>query len=228
MRGLLVVLLAGCTAVGAAPPPPPVPAVLHPLGRPLAIPGEGMLYEVTFRGLRVGRVQVGVGEPGWFEGRRAIIVESRGVTDGIVALLGELDWQLATTIDLERGRPLLTIEEAHLTFRGKTRTERSRSTRDVHSIHSAAAALRGWRSAPGQHARLAVRIDAAHLELALHEAGRDLLDQPAVRYEGVARGKYPFTIWISDDTARVPLRLRTSTRWGGIGVDLVEYTAPRD
>jgi hypothetical protein len=231
MRGLLVVLLAGCAGVAAAPPPPAPAPVQHPLGAPLAIAGESMVFELTFRGIRAARVQVAVGQPGWVDGRPSIIVKSHGETDGLIALIGGLDWTLATTMDLERGTPLLVVEDAIVTFRGKTETNHERSTDPRHSIHSAVCVLRGWRSKPGQQASLVMRIDQAQIDLQLQETAHEFLDganKPAVRYEGVARGKFPFKIWISDDTARVPLRMETSTKWGDVAVELVEYNAPRD
>jgi hypothetical protein len=202
--------------------------VQHPLGTPLVVPGETMVFEISFRGLRVARVQVAVGQPGWVGGRRAIIVKSHGETDGLVAMLGGLDWLLETTIDLERGTPIESREHATITFRGKTENSDEHRTDDTHTIHSAVTALRGWRSSPDQHGQIELRIADARISLDVHEAGRDFIDKPAVRYEGVARGKFPFKIWLSDDTARVPLRMQTSTKWGAIAIELVEYTAPRD
>ena len=84
MRGLLPMVFVGCAGVAAAPPPAPAPAQ-NPLGPPLAIAGESMIYEVTFRGLQFARVQVAVGKPGWTDGRPAIIVKSRGE----ISILGE-------------------------------------------------------------------------------------------------------------------------------------------
>ncbi|MDQ3340086.1 MAG: DUF3108 domain-containing protein [Myxococcota bacterium] len=231
MHGLLVVLLAGCAGVAAAPPPPAPAPVQHLLGAPLAIAGESMVFELTFRGMHAARVQVAVGQPGWVDGRPSIIVKSHGETDGLIALIGGLDWTLATTMDLERGTPLLVVEDAIVTFGGKTETNHERSTDPRHSIHSAVCVLRGWRSKPGQQASLVMRIDRAQLDLQIQESAHEFLDgvgKPAVRYEGVARGKFPFKIWISDDTARVPLRMETSTKWGAVAVELVEYNAPRD
>jgi hypothetical protein len=229
MHGLLVVLLVGCAGVAAAPPPAP-PAVV-PLGTPHGIPGESMVYELTFRGMPVGRVRVAVGQPGWVNGRPSIIVKSHGETDGVAAMIGELDWQLETTIDLERGIPLLTIEDAVITFRGETEKEHQRSTDAIHSIHSAASVIRGWRSAPNQQATFEMRIADAELSIQIHEAAREFLDsagKPAVRYDGIVRRKYSYQLWISDDAARVPLRLQTATKWGDVSIDLVEYNAPRD
>lgn len=227
VRGFLVLCVSGCAGVAAAPAPVAT-AVEQPVGAPVAVPGETMIFEISLRGLRVGRVQVAVGQPGWFEGKRAIIVKSRGETDGLVSLLGELDWTLETTIDLDSGRPIKTVEDAVITFRGKTETNHDTSSDDTHNIHSSVLALRGWRSAPNQKAALDVEIADARVDLELHEAGHDWVEKPAVRYEGVAFDKFPFKIWLSDDTARVPLRMQTSTKWGAIAVELVEYTAPRD
>lgn len=231
MRGLLPVLLAGCTGVAAAPAPAPTAPAQHPLGAPLALADESMIYEISFRGFRVAQVQVAVGKPGWFEGRPAIIVKSHGETDGIISLLGDLDWELTTTIDLEHGTPIETKERAVVTFRGKTKTHEDTRRDGVHSVHSAATLMRGWRSVAGQRGNFDVRIDRARLAIAVTDAAREFLDRaskPAVRYDGVARDKYPFKVWLSDDAARVPLSLHTSTKWGAVAIELVEYNAPRD
>ncbi len=232
MRGLVLVALCGCAGVAAAPSPP-VPAVeRHPLGAPLVVPGEAMVYDVSFRGIHVGSVQVAIGKPGWIDDRPAVIVRSHGATEGVLALIGDLDWQLATTIDLDTGMVLQVVEDATVTFNGRTETSHhDRKHESLHSIHSAAAALRGWRSAPAQEEHFHVRIDDATLGIAIHEAAHELLpsgDKPAVRYDGVAHEKFPFEVWVSDDAARVPLRMRTATRWGEVIVELVEYTPPRD
>jgi hypothetical protein len=226
---------AACAGVSAAPMPPPAPAVkpkLEPLGAPFLVPGESMIYEVTFRGMRVGRVQVAVGKPGFVNERSAIIIKSAGETDGLLSLIGDLDWNLETTLDMEKGTPIKTVEHAVVTLAGKTETtDRTREESDTHSIHSAAVILRGWHSLPAQEASFEMRIDAAHVDVTLHEAAREFLDvadKPAVRYDGVARSKFPFKLWFSDDAARVPLLLRTATKWGNIVVELVEYNAPRD
>jgi hypothetical protein len=33
-------------------------------------------------------------------------------------------------------------------------------------------------------------------------------------------------VWISDDAARVPLRMRAATKWGAVSADLIDYVAP--
>src|SRR5262245_46643186 len=100
-------LLAGCAGVATKPPKPDRPAEPVNLdGRILAVAGETIEYQVELRGITVGRVQVGVGKPGWVEDRPAIIVRSRGTSAGIVALIGELRWELTTTLDLQTGSAL--------------------------------------------------------------------------------------------------------------------------
>jgi hypothetical protein len=38
----------------------------------------------------------------------------------------------------------------------------------------------------------------------------------------------PMTAWVSDDAARVPLKLVAQSRWGEIAVELVDYQIPSD
>jgi hypothetical protein len=52
--------------------------------------------------------------------------------------------------------------------------------------------------------------------------------QPAIRYDGMVEGEIPMTAWVSDDAARVPLKLVAQSRWGEIAVELVDYQIPSD
>jgi hypothetical protein len=47
-----------------------------------------------------------------------------------------------------------------------------------------------------------------------------------VRYDGIAMDKYNFSVWISDDEARVPLLMRTETKIGSVAVEMVRYDPP--
>jgi hypothetical protein len=97
--------------------------------------------------------------------------------------------------------------------------------------------LRGWRSQPGDRATLIVDIARTRIDVVITDAGRTVLppgNRPAVRYDGVATHDageetdhaHRFSVWISDDTARVPLRMRGSTKWGSVAADLIDYVAP--
>jgi hypothetical protein len=229
MRTAVVVLaLAGC-AQPLATRPDAAPSELT--GQTFGVPGETIEYRVALRGVTVGRVQVAVGQPGWVDGKRAIVVRSRGTSAGFLSLIKNLKWELTTTLDLETGLPLRELEESWLEEDGKP--DHSRRDREWHgsgyNVHAAAGALRGWRSREGQRASLDVTIDHFDIDVEVWDAARELLPgpRPAVRYDGIAREKYSFSVWISDDEARVPLQLRTATRWGDVAVELVDYDPPK-
>lgn len=233
MRAAAVLVLTGCAqGLSQAPRPDAAPSDFG--GHAFAVPGEVMEYRVTLRGLTIGHVEVAVGQPGWLDGRHAIVVRSRGTSAGVVSLIGDLRWELTTSVDLVTGRPIHQVEESWL--RVEDEPEHHRAERDWtddtgYDLHAAAAALRGWHPGEGEHTRFEVTIDRATLEIELWEAAREYLataHQPAVRYDGTARGRYHFRAWLSDDEARVPLLLETDTRWGGVTVELVHYDPPSD
>jgi len=234
MRLAPVLLLVGACSLPPAAPAPATPAPV-PGAALYGIPGEAMIYEVRLRGVRVARIEVAAGKLGWIDGHRALIVRSRGRTDGMLALVTDITYELTTTLDLDAGHPLRDSERAQVIFEGKqdrTHQERQWSARDiargVHDLHSAAAALRGWRDA-GHATRLEVAIDDTTFGVALAETRRELVrHMPAIRYDGLARERFPFTVWISDDAARVPLGVHATTKWGDIDAVLVEYDPPRD
>lgn len=232
MRSAAVVIaLAGCAQGFATAPKPD--AAPSELGQTFGVPGEAMEYQVSLRGVTVGRVQVAVGKPGTFDAHRAIIVRSRGTSAGFLSLITNLKWELTTTLDLDSGLPLHELEESWLESDGEPehhRNDRNWGERGF-NLHAAAGALRGWRSQSGQRARFDVTIDQATIDVELWDAAREYLPsakQPAVRYDGIAREKYSFSVWISDDEARVPLYLRTGTKWGEVTVELVRYDPPTE
>lgn len=230
----MIVAVVGCT--GNVPPtrePTQQPEVT--LDRAHGVPGEGIEYRVTLRGVGVGKVQVGVGKLGWIDGREALIVKSRGQTEGLIAVVSELTWELTTTIDLERARPIRNVADARITLVGEepedAHEEHEWSDGDRgHDLHSATAVIRGWRSKPGERTELRVAIDSMRLDVKLWHAKTELVTVKrtlaAVRYDGIAEDKYRFSVWLSDDVARVPLRLRTQSKWGEIMIEMVHYEAP--
>ena len=227
MRVAAVVVLVGC-AQGLAKSPKPDAAPSELAGQTFGVPGEAMEYQVSLRGITIGAVQVAVGKAGWFEDHRAIIVRSRGTSAGFLSLIKNLRWELTTTLDLDTGLPLRELEETWLEEDGEPAHNVSdRGSSDHYNVHAAAGALRGWKSRVGQRASFAVTIDEWPIDVEIWDAAREIaVKQPAVRYDGVARDKYKFAAWISDDEARVPLLLRTDTKWGAVAVELVRYDAP--
>jgi hypothetical protein len=111
----------------------------------------------------------------------------------------------------------------------------------VHDAHSAMAQLRGWRAAPGTTRTVFVvggrrlwRIDVTY-------AGQDTIgsaigNRHAIRFTGesyrvrrdftpeTARPSRTFTVWLSDDADRVPLKVTAKTELGDIVMDLTEYS----
>jgi hypothetical protein len=237
MRALPVLVLVGCGAVAATPAPQPTvengTVVLD--GPPLAVPGEAMEYRVELRGMTVGRVQVALGQAGWIGDRPAVIVKARGTTAGLVAMLGDITWELTTTLDLERPLPISAVEEFRAIVGDEDEHDRDEDTwsegDDHHNLHSAVCAIRRWRSKPGQRTRFEVELVDLDLDVEMWEDGREYLASaklPAVRYTGEVEDRYKFHAWISDDTARVPLGLRTESKLGEIAVELVDYDPPHE
>jgi len=230
MRSLVVVVLAGCTGVK------PVHDRVHaaPLaGTVLVVPGETMEFRIALRGVTMGEVQTAIGRPGEVGGKRAVIVRSRGKTDGILKLFGDITWELTSTIDVARGEPIEDREEAWVEFAGQKdhADERHQWNDDDrrHDIHSLVGVVRGWHSKPEDRSELEVEIGGAHLDVALWHVGRAFMaHEPAVRYDGIVRDEFPISAWVSDDAARVPLRLVAQSPWGEISVDLVDYQLPSE
>jgi hypothetical protein len=111
----------------------------------------------------------------------------------------------------------------------------------IHDAHSAMAQIRGWRAAPGTKRTVFVvggrrlwRIDVTY---AGQEAiGSVLGNRRAIRFTGesfrarpdfspeTARPSRTFTVWLSDDADRVPLKVTARTELGDIVMELTEYS----
>lgn len=113
----------------------------------------------------------------------------------------------------------------------------------VHDAHSAMALVRTWKAEPGERMGIWViggrRIWRTEVWLAGAESvGTYLGNQAAVRLDGTSvrtrpdlspePGKTPrsFSVWLSDDADRVPLRFSAKTELGEISIDLVHYERP--
>ena len=110
----------------------------------------------------------------------------------------------------------------------------------VHDAHSAMAQLRGWHPAPGTRRTVFVvggrrlwRIDVTY-------AGQDTIgsaigNRRAIRFVGESyrarsdfspetpRPTRTFTVWLSDDADRVPLKVAARTELGDVVMNLTEY-----
>jgi len=113
----------------------------------------------------------------------------------------------------------------------------------VHDTHSAMAQVRGWRPAPGTTRSVFVvggrRLWRVDVKFAGTETvGSAMGNRHAIRFEGASFRARPnftvetdkpmrtFTVWLSDDADRVPLRVLAKTELGDVTVDLTEYNRP--
>ena len=203
------------------------------LVKPFGVPGEEMHFSAALRGLPIGKLVTAVGKIGWVDGHKAIIVKSRGESTGMVALLAELTYELTTTIDLDRGHAMDSREESWAVFAGEKEHElNTLGNESRHDVHSAVAAVRAWRSVPGQVGQLSVDVGGTTVDAELRDAGHGFLvsaGEPAVRYEGLVEGRIKVTAWVSDDIARVPLRFECDIpTFGELVIELAHYAAPAD
>jgi hypothetical protein len=113
----------------------------------------------------------------------------------------------------------------------------------THDAHSAMAELRGWRQAAGA-ARTVWLVGGRRLwRVDLTYAGPDTVgttegNREASRLDGVAYRVAPdrtvdtsrpprrFSVWMSTDADRVPLRVNATTEFGEIEITLAEYQRP--
>lgn len=226
MRQLAVIALFGCGHLPSSRPPAPAGSPLQP--RAFAMPDESMVFRAQLAGVEVGSVRTAIGQPGWIDARHAIIVRSHARSEGLAALVGQLEWELSTTLDLDAGEPIEDVEEAWIDVAGDREHQRL-AHRSEQDVHSAIALLRGWRSEHGQRTELHVGLGGGHFDVSVWDAGRDVVaSKPAVRYDGSVAETIPVSLWLSDDAARVPLAFRADTKLGTISLELAEYDVTGD
>jgi hypothetical protein len=111
----------------------------------------------------------------------------------------------------------------------------------IHDAHSAMAQLRGWRATPGTTRSVFVvggrrmwRVDVAYVgedtigsaignRRAVHFTGESFRTKNDLSPE-TARPSRTFSVWLSDDADRVPLKVTAHTELGDIVMDLTEYS----
>ncbi|HLL22199.1 MAG TPA: DUF3108 domain-containing protein, partial [Kofleriaceae bacterium] len=111
---------------------------------------------------------------------------------------------------------------------------------DVWDYNAFLVALRGWEGDTGSTATLEVFRSRYVWKIAITRGGKgtlvtDLGELPVLRYDAVTSkidrsGKRwegqedrTFTLWISDDNDRVPLKLDAKSDYGEISMDIVDY-----
>jgi hypothetical protein len=116
-------------------------------------------------------------------------------------------------------------------------------TQTVHDTHSAMAQVRGWHGAPGDTRSVFVvggrrlwRVDVTLV--GTETIGSAVGNRRTIKLEGAsyrARANFQveqdkpsrtFTVWLSDDADRVPLRVVAHTELGDVSVELTDYERP--
>ncbi len=114
----------------------------------------------------------------------------------------------------------------------------------VHDTHSAMAQIRGWRPAPGTTRTVFVvggrrlwRVDVKYIgtetigtagdgnRRAIHIDGASYRARPNMGVESEKPAR-TFSVWLSDDADRVPLKMLAHTELGDVTMDLTEYSRP--
>jgi hypothetical protein len=112
-----------------------------------------------------------------------------------------------------------------------------------YDAHSAMALLRGWKATPGTTRSVYVaggrrlwRVDVKYAGATT--IGSALGNRRAIRYDGASyraranmtleseKPARTFSVWLSDDADRVPLRVSAATELGDVVIELTEYTRP--
>ncbi len=230
---VLLLAVTGCAANFADSFEPDAGSVEAKLGAAHGVENEVVEYEMKLAGMTVGRFQIAVGSRGGIAGRPSVIVRSHASLAGAGTLLGSVEWDLTTTIDIDSGFAIAEAEDVTVDAIGHAGHDHSTHAWTIddrhHNAHSAAGALRGWFTGPGAHDALDVALIDTTLPVTIADVARETVGTtPAVRYDGMLRGKHAFSVWISDDTARVPLRLHSGSNLGAVEVELVNYSVPRD
>lgn len=113
----------------------------------------------------------------------------------------------------------------------------------VHDTHSAMAQLRGWRAAPGTTRTVFVVGGRRLWRVDVRYAGEEMIgsvlgNRRAVKLTGAAyraRANFDvesakpartFSVWLSDDADRVPLKMTADTELGEVTMDLSSYEHP--
>jgi hypothetical protein len=113
----------------------------------------------------------------------------------------------------------------------------------VYDTHSAMAQIRGWHGARGETRSVFVVGGKRLWRIEMTYVGDEVIgsgtgNRPAIRLDGAsyraradgtpegAKATRTFSVWLSDDADRVPLRVVGHTELGEVAMELTEYTRP--
>lgn len=248
MRAIVsVLLLAGCVArrVDGVDVANEVAPVRGFDAMPMLIPGERAEYLLSVLEVPVGGIHVDLGPIEVRDGRAVVwvttLITSAG---GIVDLVTTIRDEVSTCIDLETGIPVATRGSFVNLLSGRVDPEEhvekpwGYQDRDHVNGHTLLLSLRGWDGAPGDraHTTLLSRTNTNEVDLVFVGAemlATELGSWPTVRVDGTIHGgasdgdPFHFSLWMTDDTSRAPLRLDSDTDIGLVASARIQtYLAP--
>jgi len=218
-------------------------------------PGESLTYRIRLGGMESGRAALAVGKPGKDRRGRTVAlrgaVEPLPALRGLLPYRAEM----VSYVDQRAGLPRRTVttrsirekeKRLEATYRpngidvrqdgGRPAKLKRRRGHRTHDALSALWSLRSRARKPGERIHFAVQDGKKTHRVRLVAGKVEALDTPfgeieAQRFEGnwrAPRKRKPrsFTLWLSADDARVPVRLEGKTRLGVTRFDLVDYTNP--
>jgi hypothetical protein len=208
---------------------PVAPIIVREL---LLVPQEKMIWDVHWKGLTVGRIELTVG---------AADVHSRFKTGAIVSTMTSVNHELATLLDRLGARP--DSQHESLTVDGEART--INATFDaagyrlnagnlkpvqkgvhMHTLHTALGALRAWARPGAKPGFLLMLVAGQELRLELAEpVAEQLADRATLRVDGRVRGgEQPaqVTIWLHAGEDRTPLRIEIASDDARITAELID------
>jgi len=241
MRTSLLLSLLSLAACGRGPSLPiqPLPELVmaEAPAAPIAVrelllvPQERMIWDVHWKGLTVGRIELAV------DGDE---VHSRFRTGSVVSTVTSVQHELATVLDRVGARPAsqreaLTVDgEARAIdavfdgagYRIEGQPPHTVKQGSVHTLHSAIGALRAW-ARPGAKPGFLFVLFAGEL-LRLELAGpvaEQLGDRATFRIDGRAIGGATLatvTIWLRAGEDRTPLRIELASDDGRVTAELLD------
>jgi hypothetical protein len=228
-RTLLLACVVGCSephmiarplpALVAAQPPVLNATVSHLLLEP----HETLIWEVSSEGLTIGRAELVVGDDD---------VHSRFATDGLASAFTRVHYDLSTVLDRAAARPstaheLLDVDgtrtEIASVFDGPIYTigdAHHTAPATAHTLHSALGWLRAWAS-PGARA---VSLFVVYMGTVFRlDVAQPMQEEGRLRIDGHA-GEIAISIWFSESSARIPLRIVATSGSLHLTAELIEST----
>lgn len=244
---IAVALVAGCGHAAARTGDTKPTRPFEP--KPAYIPGERTTWNVTWLNMKVATITMAVGQPGVVEGRPAITVRYEIATAGLMRHLTNARTEIAAILDADSGMAIKTAGSVSHLYSGHRRRRATsgelpwrRYDRPYYleQLGTIGAARGAWRGKLGALGYIPVRVRYKRFHLEMTAVRREAIGVPAgvircVRIEGVLRDVYrhhpedfPYVAWISDDSARVPVRVEVRSGWvGTVKAELSSHHDPR-